>query len=338
MVTIVDVAKRANVSTMTVSRVINHASSVKEGTRQRVLKVMAELNYMPNSIARSLISGRSHSIGLIIADLTNTFFTTMARGAEDAANQHHHRLILCNHDDDINKERQYIETLISAQIDGMVITPAGDESVTNLSILQNHGIPFVLVDRTVNPILSDQVLGDSFTGAYELTTHLLKQGHRHITLLSGPTHIHTARERMKGYERALSEWEMPVRTELIHTVPYYLHEEGMIREVEQGIASIFSGQMKPTAVFAFNNDLAIHAMRGLRKIGLKSPDDVAIACFEDVDPHGFFQLEISTACQPAYKFGERAVHMLFDRIENPDKPYETVTLQPQLNLRDTRKR
>ncbi|MHB1684510.1 MAG: LacI family DNA-binding transcriptional regulator [Bacilli bacterium] len=333
MITIVDVAKRAKVSNMTVSRVINNATSVSDSTRQRVLVAMEELHYVPNSIARSLISGRTNTIGLIIADMTNPFFTTMARGAEDAAHQHFHRLILCNHDDDIDKEREYIEALISARVDGMIITPASDDSTENLQIVKRHKIPFVFVDRIVSSINADYVVGDNLMAAYELTAHLLRQGHRNIGLISGPVNIHTAKERMKGYEKALREFNIEIRRELIHSLPYSLHEDKTLLGVELSIQSMFRQSPKPTAIFAFNNALAIQAIHALRKAGLKSPDDVAIACFEDVDPHGLLQLEISTACQPAYAFGEQGVHMLFERIKNPDKPYETVTLQPRLYLR-----
>lgn len=332
MVTIVDVAKRANVSTMTVSRVINNAASVSEATRARVLLAMQELNYVPNSIARSLVSGRSYTIGLIIADLTNSFFTTLARGAEDAAHKHLHRLVICNHDDDIDKERAYIEALISARVDGLVITPAGNESVENLKIIQQHRIPFVFVDRIVNSIMADHIVGDSMNGAYELTSHLIKQGHRQIGIVSGPLNIHTASERLKGYQAALSDFGIEPRDELTLYMPYGPSLDMEAPELDQRIRALLGQKPAPTAIFALNNVIAVQVLRSLRRFGLDVPRDMALACFEEVDPYALMQLDISTAIQPAYEFGEEGVNMLFRRIENPGRPFESIILKPRLQL------
>lgn len=338
MVTIVDVANRASVSTMTVSRVINNATSVSESTRTRVLLAMQELNYVPNSIARSLVSGRTHTLGLIIADLTNPFFTTLARGAEDAAHKHMHRLVICNHDDDIDKERTYIEALISARVDGMVITPASNESAANLNIIKQHRIPFIFVDRIVNSINADHVVGDSMIGAYELTTHLLRQGHRQIGIVSGPLNIHTASERFKGYQAALTDFGVEIRQELVLYMPYGPNVDTAVPAMDQGIRTMLSQNPMPTAIFALNNVIAIQVLRTLRRLGLTVPEDVALACFEEVDPYELMQLDISTAIQPAYALGEESVHMLFRRIENPDKPYESVVLKPRLQLRSVQRK
>ena len=332
MVTIVDVAKRAKVSTMTVSRVINNATSVSETTRARVLLAMQELNYVPNSIARSLVSGRTHTIGLIIADLTNSFFTTLARGAEDAAHKHLHRLVICNHDDDIDKERTYIEALISARVDGLIITPASNESAENLKIIQQHRIPFIFVDRIVNSIKADHVVGDSVSGAYELTSHLLRQGHRQIGIVSGPLNIHTASERLKGYQAALADFGAVAKQELVLYMPYGPSVDTTVPELDQRIRALLSQDPAPTAIFALNNVIAVQVLRSLRRLGLAVPDDVALACFEEVDPYKLMQLDISTAIQPAYAFGEESVNMLFRRIEDPDKPFESVVLKPRLQL------
>lgn len=332
MATMADVARRAKVSPMTVSRVVNNPESVSTATRERVLTAMRDLTYVPNSIARSLISGRTHTLGLIIADLTNPFFTTLARGAEDAAHDHLCRLVLCNHDDDQDKERDYIEALISARVDGMVITPANDGSERNLEFLLNHHIPFILADRLVKNIEADNVVGDSFWGAYELTKRLLDRGHTAIGVITGPLTIHTARERLRGYEFALKERGLSLNPEHTLTIPYSLtpNRSSGGDHVYEVIASMLEQHPAPTAVFAMNNALAIQLLKTLKRMGRRYPDDLDIVCFEDVDPYGLLYPTLTTAVQPAYELGATAVNLLFERIENPSLPLRSVVLRPTI--------
>src|SRR5690625_2779728 len=189
MATIYDIAKLANVSPMTVSRVINDSKNVSESTRAKVNRAIQELNYIPNSSARYLTSKKSNILSLVITDIRNPFFTKLARGAEDKAKQMGYRLMLCNSDEDIEKESDYITMLISTGVDGVMITPSRDHSRKNLRTLNKHNIPFVLIDRKINGIEADAIHGDSKNGTRELLTHLIELGHERIAMINGPLDV-----------------------------------------------------------------------------------------------------------------------------------------------------
>ncbi len=339
MTTIADVARRANVSAMTVSRVINDTAAVNDATRQRVLSAMEELNYVPNSIARSLISGKTNTIGLVLADLANPFFTTIARGAEDTAHLHRHRLIICNHDDDASKEREYIDALISARVDGMIIVPASDASRDSLQQLACHHIPYVMLDRLVAGIQADHIIGDNRNAAYRLTSHLIDQGHKHIAIINGPQQIYTAHERFQGYVAALTDHNVPVRQGLIKEASFGPYTS-RTQEDAQGISGIMHDWMqgdaiRPTALVAANNMVAIEVLHSLETMHLRCPNDVALVCFEDIDPHGLLRPSVTAATQPAYEYGHFAMKMLFERLTNPDCAVQSLILRSEIHYRNS---
>ena len=336
MITIADVAKRAHVSAMTVSRVINNTATVSEITRQRVLLAMEELNYVPNSIARSLISGKTATLGLVVADLANPFFTTIARGAEDAAHSNRHRLIVCNHDDDPGKEREYIEALISARVDGMVIVPASDMSRDNLQKLQCHHVPYVILDRLVEGVVADSIVGNNRDAAYQLTAHLLQQGHTQIAIINGPQQIYTARERFQGYLAALADHGLAMQPKFVASASFgpYPHKSSDSHTLSQTLKTWMNGaDARPTALVAANNMVAIEVLQQLEMMQLHCPDDIALVCFEDIDPYGLLRPTVTAAAQPAYDFGRLAVKMLFERMENPDLDVRSKILPINLHYR-----
>lgn len=339
MTTIADVAKRANVSTMTVSRVINDTAAVNDATRQRVLRAMEDLNYVPNSIARSLISGKTNTIGLVLADLANPFFTTIARGAEDTSHLHRHRLIICNHDDDAYKEREYIDALISARVDGMVIVPASDASRDSLQQLACHNIPYVMLDRLVAGIQADHIIGDNRNAAYRLTSHLIDQGHKHIGIINGPQQIYTAHERFQGYVAALTDHNLPIRQGLIKEAsfgPYNNRAVENAQSISNTLHDWLSGDpMRPTALVAANNMVAIEVLHSLEAMHMRCPDDVALVCFEDIDPYGLLRPSVTAAAQPAYEYGRLAMKMLFERLTSPDRAIQSLILHSEVHYRNS---
>nr|NNM90573.1 LacI family DNA-binding transcriptional regulator [Bacilli bacterium] len=337
MITIADVARKAHVSAMTVSRVINNTATVSEATRQRVLDAMESLSYVPNSVARSLIIGKTHTIGLVLADLTNPFFTTIARGAEDTAHDHRYRLILCDHDDNPSKEKQYIDALISARVDGMVIVPANDSSKSTLSKLDCHKIPFVLLDRLVDNIEADTIIGNNREAAFRLTQHLIDQGHRKIAIIIGPQDIYTARERFNGYLEALGSNYLPILPQLITQTsfePYHKKKDDQ-PHLFATIATWMSSADRPTAIIAANNMVAIAVLQQLKALHLRCEEDVALVCFEEIDPHGILEPSLTCAAQPAYQLGKLAVSTLFDRLMHPESPIRTITLPIELHYRSS---
>jgi LacI family transcriptional regulator len=204
MSTIRDVARRAGVSTMTVSRVINRSGYTSQETRARVERAVVELGYVPNALARHLRSKRTRTVALVLSDLTNPFFTTIARGVEDVAASHDFAVMFCNTDESESEEMEYLRMLIQRQIDGVLLVPASSSGIS-LRLLRSHGVPVVIVDRRVTSPIVDEVRSDSEAGAYQLVRHLIDLGHRRIAMLSGSRGISTSADRVGGYQRALNE-------------------------------------------------------------------------------------------------------------------------------------
>lgn len=311
MATIYDIAKKANVSPMTVSRVINNAGNISEKTKEKVEQVIKELNYIPNNAARSLTLKHSRILSLLITDITNPFFTKVARGAEDKAKQMGYRLLLSNSDESFVKESEYIEMLLSSGVDGVLIAPTGDDSKKNLKTLIKHKIPFVLIDRQVKDIECDIVLGDNYEGTRRLVTHLIEQGHTKIALINGPKNISTSQLREQSFKDTLKINEIPLNEKLLFNLTFKQNDAR--DEIEKILA--LSNAERPTAIFAGNNFIAIDVMKILYEKNLQVPEDFSLVCFDDPDPIPDYRPFLTLASQPAYEFGYLGTQLLIERIE-----------------------
>jgi len=327
MVTIYDIAKKANCSAMTVSKVINNTGKISETTKQRIQQIMSEMNYVPNSNARSLVLQQTKLLSLLIADITNPFYTTLARGAEDAAKRLGYQLLFSNSDESIVKEKEYIETILSARVAGVMITPVGDSSLDHLKLLEQYGIPFVLIDREVPGVTADTVLGDSKEGASQLTEHLLKLGHRRIAMINGHLETSTARYRLEGYKETL----------LVNGIGW---DEQLIMEMgfnqsnaDEYMGRLLSLQEPPTAIFAANNLIALAAIRSLRQKGYRVPEDMSILCFDDLETDYVLDPFLTVASQPAYEFGAIGMQTLVDRIQGNQEHFQQIILPSKLIVR-----
>lgn len=306
MPTIRDVAKRAGVAPITVSRVINHDSYVREETRQRVERAIAELDYIPNALGPSLRSKRTKTLALVCTDITNPFWTTVARGVEDTANQNGYHVIVGNTDESPTKQDEYLLFLLKKQIDGFLLVPAQSVS-RSLDMLRKRRVPLVVMDRRVPYDDVDIVRGDSIGGAYALTRHLLELGHERIAIITGPQHVSTAVDREAGYRRALEE------SGLGSAAHVYWGEYNQQTGYDMTRQAV-ERQPRPTAIFAANNFIAIGAVHALREVGLRVPEDVSVVAFDDfplaitIDP--FF----TVASQPAYEMGQQATELLLSRL------------------------
>mgnify|MGYP000164651422 CR=1 FL=1 len=214
MSTISDVAQRAGVSTMTVSRVINNTGYSSVETRTRVEAAIAELGYVPNALARQLRSKRTKTLALVVSDISNPFFTTIARGVEDVAVRHGFSVMYCNTDESESEEAQYLLMLVERQVDGVLLVPAGS-SGTSFRLLQAHRMPVVLLDRRVARQHVESVRCDSEAAAHALTRHLIELGHRRIAVLTGRRAISTSTDRVAGCRRALDEAGLALEDELV---------------------------------------------------------------------------------------------------------------------------
>lgn len=332
MVTIYDIAKKANCSAMTVSRVINNTGKVSDATRRRVLKIMEEMNYVPNTVARSLVLQQSKLLSLLITDITNPFYTALARGAEDAARQLGYRLLLANSDENLEKEKEYIDTVLAARVDGVLIAPAGDDSLDHLRKLRTHRIPFVMLDREVPGIESDTVLGDSKEGARQLCEHLIELGHRRIAFINGLPSVSTARLRLEGYKESLKLYNIPFDETIVYETGYIRPDTET--KMEGIIDSVLHTVDRPSAILAASNFMALSAIRTLRNRGVQVPEDISVVCFDELEAGFVADPFMTVAAQPAYDFGYIGIQMLVERIGTDDvKEWRKIMLPSTLRKR-----
>ena len=329
MSTIGDVAKRAGVSMMTVSRVINNSGYISQETRQRVEQAIAELGYVPNALARSLCFKQTKTLALVLTDITNPFFTTVARGVEDTASEQGFSVMFCNTDESQADEAEYLNVIVQKQVDGVLLVPAAS-APDSARFLRERNVPFVVLDRRIRGDEVDTVRGDSEQGAFDLTQHLLSLGHRRIGMLSGPSVVTTAADRVAGYRRALLEAGAPPDDSLILEGPYTLDSGYMLAE------QILTHDLRPTALVAANNFIAIGALRALRAAGLRVPKDMSLVAFDDLPAPIVIDPFFTVVSQPAYEMGQRATALLLERLAgNGPAALQDIVLPTQLIVRDS---
>jgi LacI family transcriptional regulator len=327
MPTIKDVAERAGVSAMTVSRVLNNMDNVRPSTRERVQRAIEDLGYVPSGVAKSLRSKRTRTLALLVPDGANAFWTTVARGVEDAAQNGGYSVLFCNTDEDVAKQLHYLDVIVGQQVDGVIIAPC-DSDAHNLSKLRQRGIPTVLVDRYIKGWDVDTIIGDSISGARALVRHLIGLDHRRIAVLSGPATTSTASDRIAGYRIALAESGIPYEPRLVKEGEY--HATSGERLTHQ----LLDEGLDPTAIFAANNAIMIGAIDALGKRGLHVPQDMAMVCFDDLPNTSHFFPFLTVASLPSYEMGVYAAQLLLGRLEaDVDPSPRYVILPARLKIR-----
>ena len=323
--TIVDVANLAGVSAITVSRVVNDSGPVSQPVRARVEHAIAEIGYVPNGVARSLRSSRSDTIALVVTDMTNPFFTTVARGAESAASDAGLMLIICNTGERDADERRHVRMLLQRRVDGILLVPAGSGTEA-IRLCREQGTPIVVVDRRLDGGAADVVRSDSREGAFELGQLLVSLGHRTTAVLTGSMNVSTAEDRVAGFSEALAR---------AGTLPppsvfwgAYTIESGR----EMAIAAM-SATPRPTALFAANNFIAIGVLHALDELQIRVPEDVAVVGFDDLPPAMVMFPFLTVAAQPADEMGRRSVAVLLDRLTAPKRKFQEVVLPTHLVVR-----
>lgn len=321
-----DVAKRAGVSVTTVSHVINQTRPVSDELRGRVLAAMEELGYQPNTLARSLRRGETHTIGIIVPDSANPFFAEVARGIEDTSFEHGYSVILCNTDNDLDKESLYTNVLVKKQVDGILFVAAG-LSAENIQALQGREMPLVIVDRQVPGVEVDSVLTDNTRGGWQATLHLIEFGHRRIGCIVGPSDLTPSAARVTGYRQALGESGIPYDEALIVKGDFQ-YESGY-----EAAHMLLTKDDPPTAIFACNDLMAVGALSNALEKGLEIPADLSVVGFDDVRPALYANPPITTVKQPKYEIGVLATRMLLERMRDPATPPRTRILDTHLVIR-----
>lgn len=327
-----EVAKRANVSTATVSHVINGTRYVTNETKSRVLEVMKELKYHPNSVARSLRSKQSKIIGLMVPILPNDtssfFFMSVAQGIESVLMEKGYSLFLSNSKDDITTEQEQVKVFNSQLIDGLIMAPTYEDH-TYLDSLMTNAYPVVFIDRKPKDAQGDCVLTEGANGAYEAVAHLISRGHTRIGFVTGSLGLTTSDERLAGYKKALTDNGIQVDEQLIQVADSsYSSFDSGYRLTEALIS-----KHRITALFVANNVMTMGSLHYLQENNIQVPNNIAIIGFDDYEWAKITRPALSMVKQPSFELGETAAKILLERIEQPDDEYKEVRLPTELIIR-----
>lgn len=329
-----DVARHAGVSVATVSHVVNETRYVSDETRQKVLEAIAELGYQPNAVARSLVTRSTRSIGVLIAEITNPFFTVATRGIEDEALNHRYNIVLCNTDEDPVREEDSLHLLAMQRTDGLIVAPTGVECPSLLA-LADADVPIVQLDRS-SPGLKAPLVGvNNEESACQAVRHLIDLGHRRIACVIDLEVISTQQERRAGWERALREAGVPVDESLLVLADPRFYgvlpddkgsykligpstQQQRLPSAYEALRALLSSPHRPTAAFVASNQLTLGALYAFRACGLRCPEDISLISVDDHDWAPLFSPPLTVVRQPAYEAGRAAARLLIQMIEGEE--------------------
>jgi LacI family transcriptional regulator len=333
--TIRDIARLAGVSVATVSGVLNNKPTVKAALVNRVKEAMEALDYHPDQVARSLRVRRTCTVGMVIADVTNPFFTDVIRGVEKEALANGYSVILCDANEDPVLERRYLNTLFSRRVDGVLLAPASSSSPQETRIHQRF--PIVLIDRIPPGFTGDAVVTDNFQAAYDGTRHLIELGHRRIAIITGQLNFSNGSDRLEGFRKALQEEHLVLPEEYLQLGDFQL-DSGYRCGLE-----LMRLSLPPTAIFSCNNRMTLGLMRALGELHVNCPKAVSVLGFDDFEWSAYFTPCLTTIAQPAYEMGRQAMQILLLKLQaaaqkdaqGNEPTGTTVRLKGELRVRES---
>ena len=323
---IYDVAREAKVSVFTVSAVINKKEHVGAVLKRRVEAAILKLGYRPNSLAQSLARERTHTIGVVVPDISNPFFPMVVRGAEDAAQQKGYSILLCNSDGLREKEELYLELLLSKRVDGILLTKSqGELSAGIRRMIKDMKVPCVLMMRTDPNLSEDAVITDDERGSFEAVSHLARIGYQHIALVGGPLNISNGRARMKGYRKALAANDLKYEAGRVFEGDYRI-DSGH----RAGIALL---PYRPDAVFVANYLMTVGFLQAAQELGMRCPEDFGLITLDDYPWLQLFNPPLTAVELPKYEVGRLAAELLIERMSGKKGDPITLKITPQLRVR-----
>ena len=313
----------------TVSRVLSgHAgTTIRLATRQRILAASDRLGYRPSALARSLRLQRTLTLGMLVPDITNPFFSSIIKGAEDAARQRGYNLILCNSEDEPQREAMYLRVLRDRQVDGLLIAASQMADVT-IAELRKEVFPFVLLNRATERGDDLAVVVDNHGAAVGVAAHLADLGHRRVGHVAGPQNTTTGVERLEGYRAGVLAFGLADEPELVVEATAFSEEGG-----DLALQMMLAGSARPTAIFAANDLIAIGILQRLRRIGMRVPGDLSIVGFNDIPMAGLLEPALTTVRVPQLEMGVAGANLLIDRLEGQPISQVRVTLPTELVVR-----
>ena len=329
MATIIEVARKAGVSIGTVSNVIRGTARVRPALCERVQAAIRELDYHPNDLARSLKLRQTYMLGMLLPDITNPFFPSILRGAEEKALERGYLLVAANTDEQIDREKRILSALRSRRVDGILLVSAPGQDIDHIRAAVEAGIPIVCLDRNVPQLSLDCIMLDNVRGAQDCVRHLMRVGYDEIAIITGDLQLAIARERLNGYEEAFREVGKAVSRDLI-LVGDFRRESGYRLAKE-----LLLRRHRPSAIFVSNGVMTLGVLQAFDEVGVRCPEDVGLATFDDlVGDH--FQPRLTVVSQPGYEIGAIGAELLMDRIEGKiTSAASTVRIPPALIVRDS---
>ncbi len=327
-----DIAAAVGVSTALVSYVLNNREKeerVSAKTAKRIRMVAKSLNYQPNQVAKSLKSGKSLVIGLIVADISNPFFSYLARTIEDESDKKGYAVFFVSSDENPQKSERLIKTLVNRQIDGFIIAPT-DGTVSQLRYLDKLDIPFVLIDRYFKEIDSNYVVIDNFKATYQATQQLLLQGHKNIAFVRYKNDLQHTEDRFQGYLKALNDYDQPFYKELLCEVKF-----DNLAHFNRHFGKLLKSKRSVDAVLFSTNTLSTMGLKALIDLEVSVPDELSIFCFDESESYDLFYCPVSYVRQPLEKIGRKAVQILTEQITTREKGFQQVVLEADLVVKES---
>jgi LacI family transcriptional regulator, kdg operon repressor len=330
-VTIADVAQRAGVSKSTVSQYLNQRFDyMGEQTKARIEKSIAELEYSPNILARSLKQKSTTTIGVIVANILHVFSTQVIRAIEDVCNEHNFHVIICNADDQPEKEKKYIEMLRAKQVDGIIAVPTGGNVALYQDLVEKN-FPIVFMDRLIRDVDIDTVLLDNEKASFLAVEALIEQGYSKIAMISPPLdpNMTPREERLDGYKKALQQHQIPLDERYLVT--------SEISEMQVSIDRLIQLPNPPKAILAVNDWVLKQLLTYVKKQQMRIPEDVAVIGIDDVPYADIFSPALTTVAQPAFKMGEKAANLLFEKMQNKEwsNQAQVYRFEPEIIVRES---
>jgi LacI family transcriptional regulator len=329
--TLKDVAKLAKVHSSTVSRVLRGNSDLRipEATQQKIIRAAKELNYYPDQTARSLRLKKSFSIGLIVPDITNPFFARIARSIEICSFETEYTLIVCNTDENQEKETHFINELLSRGIDGLIIAPVQD-CIDHIRVLKDKKFPFVLVDRFFDQMETNAVVSNNEDSAYEAVSYLANLGHRRIAMIKGRNNIYTIQKRLVGYQRAIE------RLNLANDPKQIAGDGFCLEDGYEAALQVLNLPERPTAMLVSGNLVTVGVLKAIIEKGLSIPDDISVIAYADNVFSPYLFVPLTTVSHPLTEMGHRAFHLLREHMEAKEPlPFSKIVIQTQFEIRDS---
>ncbi|UTV28889.1 HTH-type transcriptional repressor PurR [Photobacterium atrarenae] len=332
MATIKDVARLAGVSTTTVSHVINKTRFVAEATQKKVLAAVDELNYAPSAVARSLKCNTTRTIGMLVTKSTNPFFAEVVHGVEEYCYGEGYTLILCNTEGNLEKQRDYLRMLAEKRVDGLLVM-CSDLDDKLLALLERQkDLPMVIMDWGPESPHTDKIQDNAELGGYVATKYFIEHGHQKIGCLTGHTEKLTCRERLKGFYKAMEEANLSVNPDWLIEGDFEC--ESAVAAAKQYIAM----DDRPSAIFCFNDIMAMALISTFEQAGLRVPDDVSIIGYDNIDLAPYFSPPLTTIHQPKQRLGQKAIEILMARVKDKQHERRIFEMAPELVVRKSVKK